>query len=40
VLIDEANRRFFATAFANFEDTEKRVLTALLKMMMRNLNID
>ena len=40
LLIDEANRRFFATAFANFEDTEKRVLTALLRMMMRNLNID
>ena len=40
LLIDEANRRFFATAFANFEDTEKKVLTALLKMMMRNLDID
>lgn len=39
-LIDEANRRFFATAFANFEDTEKKVLSALLNMMMRNLNIN
>ncbi len=38
--IDEANRRFFATAFANFEDTEKKVLSALLRMMMRNLNIE
>lgn len=40
VLIDEATRRFFATAFANFEDTERKVLTALLNMMMRNLNIE
>ncbi len=40
MLIEEANRRFFATAFANFEDTEKKVLTALLRMMMRNLQIE
>ena len=39
-LIDEANRRYFATAFANFEQNEKEVLRALLDMMMRNLNID
>ena len=39
-LIDEANRRFFATAFANFEDNEKEALRMLLGMMMRNLNID
>ncbi len=39
-LIDEANRRFFATAFANFEENESKLLKALLNMMMRNLNID
>lgn len=39
-LIDEANRRYFATAFANFEKEEKEVLKELLKMMMRNLNLD
>lgn len=39
-LIDEANRRYFATAFANFEQNEKEVLRALLDTMMRNLNID
>ncbi len=39
VLIDEANRRFFATSFANFEDNERRVLKALLVMMLDNLNI-
>lgn len=39
-LIDEANRRYFATAFANFESDEKAVLKALLDMMMRNLNVD
>ncbi len=38
-LIDEANRRYFATAFANFETNEKQVLKALLQVMMRNLNI-
>ena len=38
-LIDEANRRYFATAFANFETNEKQVLKLLLDMMMRNLNI-
>ena len=38
-LIDEANRRYFATAFANFEANEKQVLKALLQVMMRNLNI-
>ncbi len=38
-LIDEANRRFFATAFANFEENEKQVLEALLNMMMSNLHI-
>lgn len=38
-LIDEANRRFFATAFANFEDNEKEALRMLLGMMMRNLDI-
>lgn len=39
-LIDEANHRFFATAFANFEENESKLLKALLNMMMRNLNID
>src|SRR5699024_2457154 len=39
-LIDEANRRYFATAFANFEQTEKAALKALLDMMMSNLNVD
>lgn len=38
-LIDEANRRFFAQSFANFEDNERRVLKALLMMMLNNLNI-
>lgn len=38
--IDDANRRFYATAFANFEETEKKVLIALLGVMMRNLNIE
>ena len=38
-LIDEANRRFFATSFANFEENERRVLRALLIMMLDNLNI-
>ncbi|MEG1529622.1 MAG: winged helix DNA-binding protein [Clostridia bacterium] len=38
-LIDQANRRFFATSFANFEENEKLVLEALLKMMLNNLNI-
>lgn len=40
LLIDEANHRFFATAFANFEENESKLLKALLNMMMRNLNID
>ena len=39
-LVDEANRRYFATAFANFEKDEKAVLKALLDMMLRNLNVD
>ncbi len=39
-LIDEANHRFFATAFANFEENESKLLKALRNMMMRNLNID
>lgn len=39
-LIDEANRRYFATAFANFEQTEKAALKALLDIMMSNLNVD
>ena len=39
-LIDEANRRYFATAFANFEQDEKVVLKPLLDMMLRNLNVD
>lgn len=38
-LIDQANRRFYATAFANFDQNEMDVLSALLKMMMMNLNI-
>ncbi len=39
-LIDEANRRYFATAFANFEQDAKAALKALLGVMMRNLNLD
>ncbi len=39
-LIDEANRRFFATSFANFEDNEALVLKELLKIMMTNLKIE
>lgn len=38
-LIDEANHRFLATSFANFEENEFLVLKALLKMMLNNLNI-
>lgn len=38
-LIDDANKRFFATSFANFEDNERQVLRALLLMMLDNLNI-
>lgn len=38
-LIDEANRRFFATALANFEENEKEALRMLLGMMLRNLDI-
>lgn len=38
-LIDEAVRRFFATAFANFEENELELLSALLDIMARNLNI-
>ncbi len=38
-LIDEANRRFFATAFANFEENENEALRLLLGMMLRNLDM-
>lgn len=38
-LIDEANRRFFAAALANFEKQEQEALMALLKLMMQNLGI-
>lgn len=38
-IIDDANRRFYATSFANFEDNERRVLQALLTIMLNNLNI-
>lgn len=39
LIIDEANRRFYATSFANFEENERKVLKALLIMMLNNLNI-
>jgi len=39
VIINDANKRFFATALANFEGTEQEALLALLKLMMKNLSI-
>jgi DNA-binding MarR family transcriptional regulator len=38
-LIEEANRQFFTQAFADFEENERKVLKALLMMMLNNLNI-
>ncbi len=37
-LISEANDKFYAAAFNHFEDNERRVLQALLKLMLQNLN--
>lgn len=35
--IAEANRKFYVAAFKRFEDNEKRVLQALLGLMLQNL---
>ncbi len=37
-LIQEANDKFYKVAFRRFEDNEKRVLQALLKLMLQNLD--
>lgn len=39
-LIGEANHKFYQVAFRRFEDNEKRVLQALLQLMLNNLNED
>ncbi len=36
-LISEANDKFYRVAFRRFEDNEKRVLQALLQLMLQNL---
>lgn len=38
LLIQEANDKFYKVAFRRFEDNEKRVLQALLKLMLQNLD--
>lgn len=38
LLIQEANDKFYKVAFKRFEDNEKRVLQALLKLMLQNLD--
>lgn len=35
--IERINRKFYATAFRNFDDNEKQVLQALLKLILKNL---
>ncbi len=37
-LIEEANHKFYQVAFRHFEDNEKRVLQALLQLMLNNLD--
>ena len=37
-LIADANQNFYKVAFRRFEDNEKRVLQALLQLMLNNLD--
>ena len=37
-LIAEANHKFYRVAFKHFEDNEKRVLQALMQLMLNNLD--